>query len=254
MENKDQTPLTDASANPDKGTAKADQTAKSGGEPTGEKKVQEPTPGIDYETKFKASQEEAIRLRKALEAKEEQWSKIDPVLQTLNDNPELMQAVDEAYTRTTSGLPSETQTKIIEALVEKKVKERLMPVQEEIELDRRSRVEKAFADFTKKHPDALANWAQIERNLKGMKASGYPLEEGLENAYFLAKKDEAVRQGKKEMAFEIFQQQQASAGGGASASSGSGDDSALTAEEEKVARELGLKSEDYAASKLTNEE
>ena len=246
---KDQTPVQDANANPADGTAQADQTAAAAGEKSAETKEQKPLPAVDYEAKFKASQDEAIRLKKALEGEQERWEKISPVLQTLNDNPDLMRAVDDAYTSTSSGLPNETQTKIIESLVEKKLKDQLAPVRAELDADRRSRVERAFTDFTKRFPDAIEHWDKIERNLQGMKAAGYPLEEGLENAYFLAKKEEAKKAGKKELAFEIYQREQVVASGGSSTGSGADDESAMTADEKKVARELGLKDEEYTAAK-----
>lgn len=232
--------------NPEVETAKEETTS----EPKGESKTQESRQVVDYESKFKASQDESIRLKKENERLDEQWKKINPILQTLNDNPEIMQEVDDAYTGNSTGVQqSQTQTKVIDALVEKKVREQVNPMREAMDIDQKQRIKESFDGFTKKFPDAIKHWDKIERNLKGMKAAGYPLEQGLENAYFLAKKDEAVKQGKKEMAFEIYQRDQAAVSGGATSGSGPEDSKDLNSEESKVAEGLGIKKTDYADSK-----
>lgn len=247
MENKqDQTLIKDGDKpNPDIKTAKEEKTSD-------EKKSQklETKSVIDYESKFKASQDESIRLKKENEKLNEHWEKISPIMQVLNDNPDIMQDVDNAYSGDNTGVPqSQTQTKVIDALVSKKVQEQLTPMREAMDIDQRQKVESSFNDFTKKFPDAIKHWDKIERNLKGMKAAGYPLEQGLENAYFLAKKDEAVKQGKKEMAFEIYKRDQAAVGGGADTSSSPEDSKELNSAEKKVVEGLGLKGEEYADSK-----
>jgi len=252
MNKQDQTSKQDGdqSPNPAEETAAAEQTAGSEAKASDEKNAKAKEKEAELITKLKASQDEAIRLRKAYDELNNSWVKVTPVLKVLSDNPDIMKQVDDAYSgNSTVQARTATQSKIDEALMEKKMAEKLAPVMQEIEFERRHKVEKAFNEFVKKYPDAPDIWEKIERNLKGMKAAGYPLEEGLENSYFLAKKEDAIKQGKKEMAFEIYQRDQASMSGGSSANSDSGD-SALTAEEEKVAKELGLKTDDYAGAKL----
>lgn len=191
-----------------------------------------------------------MRLKKSLESAEEQWQRVTPILNILNENPEIMRQVDDVYTGSSSGpTNSASQAQILDALVERKTKEKLGPILSEIDQDRRQRVEDDFKEFVTRYPDAKDHWPVIEQQLKGQKAAGIPLKEGLENAYFIAKKNEVKKQGKKEMAFEIYQREQAVAAGGSSSSFGSGEDG-LTAEESKVAQELGLKPEDYQSSKL----
>ncbi len=239
---KDQTSKADdQKVKPENETAEADQTAE-------KEQPKEQEPKIDYESKFKASQDEAMKLKTSWESLKGQWDKITPILQILNDHPDLMQQIDEVYTGSSTAKQSLTQTQIIDALLTKKLEEKLHPLVQEIDMGRKQQAEKAFAEFIKKFPDAQKHWSEIEKNLKGMKAIGYSLEEGLENAYFLTKKEEAKKQGKKEMAFEIYQRDQVAASGGSATGSASSEE-ALTPEEQKVAEELGLKKEDYAANK-----
>jgi hypothetical protein len=187
-------------------------------EETAEKETQETEPSEpDYKVKFRESQKEAVRLAKEL--KELKAKKPEP-------QPEVVETESEGET--------------IDQIVEKKVQEKVAPIVIEQE-------EKRVDGWLEKNPDAYDYLKEIEDNYTIM--PGNNVEQKLENAFLIAKKDAAKKEGKKEMAFELYRKQQASESGGASISEGESLPS-LTEEEKKVAQAFGIKEEAYAKNKL----
>lgn len=241
---KDQTPETgrqEEKATPTEEISK--ETIKEPLEKSAEKTAE---PNTDWEQKWKASQDGAIKTAQELKEFKQKWEQITPILQILQDSPELMEQVDSVYQEQFSPKAS---TKVIESLVDKKVQERLAPYQQEIEVDKTARVKKAFDDFVKKYPDATKQWGNIERLLPAFKNAGYPVEEALEKSYLLSNIDEAKKQGKKELAIELFNREQASFAGGFSGGQDKDTAVGLSEAEKKVAKALGIPDEEYAKNK-----
>jgi len=179
---------------------------------------QKTEPEVDYKVKYRESQKEAIRLAKKL--KEVEAKKI------VEPQPEVVETESEGET--------------IDQIVEKKVQEKVAPIMVEQQ-------EKKVDDWLNKNPEAYDYLKEIEDNYTKM--PGKSVEQKLENAFLIAKKDAIKNSGKKEMAFSLYQKEQASASGGASVSTGESLPD-LTEEEKKVAQAFGIKEEVYAKNKL----
>ena len=174
-------------------------------------------PAVTVE-QFAASQKEAVRLLNLLKE-----NGIDP------KTGKKAEAVKET--------PADPK---LEEIVTKKVQETVAPLiksQEQARMDQ----------WLNKHPDSYDHLAKITELFQD--TPGKTIEEKMENAYLIARKEAAREQGKREMAFTIYQREQAvSSGGGASISSGESLP-ILTEDERKVARALGVKEEAYAKRK-----
>lgn len=240
-ENKDQT-LEKKERQEEKETS-SEETQEETQKETSQKELEQTLePKVDWEQKFKDSQEGGIKSAKELKEFKEKWQQITPILSILQDNPDIMEQVDSIYQETAAPKAS---SKVIESLVDKKVQESLAPYRAEIETDKETRVKTAFDSFVKKYPDATKKWAEIERLLPAFKNAGYPIEEALEKGYMLTNIDEAKKAGKKELAIGLFQKEQVSIAGGSSGSQGEKAIPQLTKEQKKVAKSLGIKEEDY---------
>lgn len=174
-------------------------------------------PEIDYKVKFRESQHEAVRLAKELKELKAKGAE---------------QPLEQVET--------ETDSETLDQIVEKKVLEKVAPITKEQQ-------ERKVDDWFNKNPDAYDYLKEIEDNWESI--PGKNVEQKLENAFLIAKKDAAKQAGRKEMAFSIYQKEQASASGGASISmSESLPD--LSEEEKKVAQAFGIKEEVYAKNKV----
>ena len=182
--------------------------------PTKEKTTE---PEIDYKVKFRESQKEAVRLSKELKGLK------------------VKQTAEPVET-----IETETEGETIDQIVEKKVQEKVAPIVIEQE-------EKKVDNWLTKNPGAYDYLKEIEDSYTNM--PGGNVEQKLENAFLIAKKDAMKESGKKEMAFSIYQKEQASTSGGASIAAGESLPE-LTEEEKKVAQAFGMTEEAYAKSKL----
>jgi len=170
-------------------------------------------PEVDYKTKFVASQQEALRLKKELDAKQKapEEDKVAP-----KETPDLT------------------------AIVQKEVRAQIAPLTEAQE---KAKVD----DFLARNPDAATYLKEIDDMLPTVPGKGTT--ERLENAYLLAKKGAMREAGKTEMAFALHQQKQAITSGGGASSSKSESSTPLTADEREVAQKMNLTHEEYAKSK-----
>lgn len=192
-----------------------DETQQETSSETAGKETQQTTEP-DYKTKFTESQKEAIRLAKE---NKELKAKLEPKEKT----------------------ETEEKGETLAEIVEKKVRETIAPITKE---QQEARVDQWIAN----NPDVSDHLAQVVENYDKM--PGKNIEEKLENAFLIAKKNSAKEAGKKEMAFAFYQKGQAATGGGGASGSQSESLPDLTAEERKVARALGVKDEDYAKNKI----
>jgi len=187
-------------------------------EKTAEKETQETEPKVDYKVRWQEQAKENIRLSKKLKEIEAE--------KPTETQPETVE--------------TETGGETIDQIVEKKVQEKVAPIMVEQQ-------EKKVDDWLNKNPDAYDYLKEIEDNY--VKMPGKNVEQKLENAFLIAKKDAIKNSGKKEMAFSLYQKEQASASGGAFVPTGESLPD-LTEEEKKVAQSFGIKEEVYAKNKL----
>jgi len=198
------------------------QVSQETSEETAEKETQEtkPEPEVDYKVKFRESQKEAVRLSK-----------------------ELKELKGKATSQPAETVETETGGETLDQIVDKKVQERLAPLnkqQEEAKVDK----------WLDKNPEAIDYLKEIEENWSNI--PGKSVEEKLENSFLLAKKDAMRNSGKKEMAFALYQKEQASTSGGASIPAGESLPS-LTEDEKKVAQAFVMTEEAYVKQKLNKQ-
>lgn len=187
------------------------ETSKETAEETTSEKI-EP----DYKVKFRESQKESIRLVK--------------------ENKELKAKLVEKEPEKIESFEGET----LDQIVQKKVQETVAPLmikQEEEKVD----------SWINRNPDAVDYLKEIEDNYSNM--PGNSVEQKLENAFLIAKKDAMKTAGKKEMAFALYQKEQASTGGGGASASAGESLPSLSEDEKKVAQALGMTEEAYAKNK-----
>lgn len=184
----------------------------------GEEQTPQKTDEVDYKAKYLESSKEAIRLKKELEK------------YNGDKKPEKAEVKPEA------------EKGDLDEVISRKVKEVVNPYIREQE-------EKRVDDWLKKNSDAVDYLEKIQENYGNM--PGKSVEEKLENALLVAKKDKAKESGKKEMAFSFYQRDQIIASGGAGADSSGETLPILSAEEKRIAKNMKISEEAYAKRKLT---
>ena len=224
---------------------------------TSDKKPQ-PVDEVDYKVKFSESSREAQRLLDENKALNEEKQQLQPIIDTVWENPEILSQVQNAYTRKTDPTYQDTAVPqigpITDRIVENKVREAVTPLTKQLEEEQRMRVQESVSEFNQRHPDAIegtATWTQILEWLPAMRAKGLPLKQGLEKAYEIVTIDKAKASGKLEAVKGLFEKQQAAASAGSSAADSKtrSEDVEMTSEERKVAASLGIKQEIYAKNK-----
>lgn len=240
------------------------EAAESSDEKTGEEKTPAATsaeqktqsePKTDFHKLYVESSKEALRLKERNEQQEKDLAQTQEVMEVLYDNPELLSKVQEAYEKK-SGTSSEAVegTKpmgmVPEKVLEEKVREKVSPLADELRAQQKQMVDDVVNEFSQKHPDAWENpetRKEILEWLPAMKARGLPLRQGLEKAHEIVTIDRAKQTGKLEAVKGIFERQQAAAGSGLSGAEARerSQEVELSSEEQKVARNLGIKPENY---------
>lgn len=245
----------DANLNEDgKGTSQpAVETPGSSGNPAAQTgQNSNPEPQEDYRTKFAESTRENQRIMAEAAEYKKQLEQVSDVMSVLQDDPELLQQVEEKYQRKFSSAvkqPVETGN-VQQAVIANKVQETVSPIAKEVDQLRKERVEEVTNAFWEKHPEAAEGtpvWKAVIDWLPAMQAKGLPLKQGLEKAFDIVRLEQATQSGD---GGNLTKSIAAASGGAAGAATGNPAlGGQLTPEEQKVAAELGVKPEAYAKRK-----